>query len=105
MRKMRRSSGSWQTPLRRKSRHHIFPKKRLYDAGYSRSQVNALANFCFLTAKSNWHIGAADPVLYLAEAEERDPGVLKSQWIPEDEALWSIDRYPEFLDTRPRPAG
>ena len=80
--------------------HHIFPKKRLYDAGYSRSQVNALANFCFLTAESNWHIGAADPALYLAEAEERNPGVLKSQWIPEDETLWSIDRYPDFLDAR-----
>ena len=80
--------------------HHIFPKKRLYDAGYSRSQVNALANFCFLTAESNWHIGAADPAAYLTEAEERNPGVLKSQWIPEDEGLWSIDRYPEFLDTR-----
>ena len=80
--------------------HHIFPKKRLYDAGYNRSQVNALANFCFLTAESNWHIGAADPAAYLAEAEERNPGVLRSQWIPEDEALWSIDRYREFLGAR-----
>ena len=80
--------------------HHIFPKKRLYCAGYSRPQVNALANFCFLTAESNWHIGAADPAVYLAEAEARNPGVLKSQWVPEDEALWSIDRYPEFLDAR-----
>ena len=80
--------------------HHIFPKKRLYDAGYSRSRVNALANFCFLTAESNWHIGAADPAAYLAEAEERNPGVLRSQWIPEDKTLWSIDRYPEFLEAR-----
>ena len=26
--------------------------------------------------------------------------MLRSQWIPENEALWSIDRYPEFLEAR-----
>lgn len=82
--------------------HHIFPKARLYDAGYTRSQVNALGNFCFLTAESNWQIGAADPAVYLAEVEDRNPGVLWSQWIPMDESLWSIDRYPEFLKARRR---
>lgn len=80
--------------------HHIFPKKRLYDAGYSRSQVNALANFCFLTALENQEISAADPALYLAEAEAAWPGVLASQWIPQDQALWQIDRYPDFLAAR-----
>lgn len=80
--------------------HHIFPKARLYRAGHSRSQVNALANFCFLTAQSNQQISAADPAVYLAKVEERNPGVLRSQWIPEDEALWSIDRYLEFLEAR-----
>ena len=29
--------------------HHIFPKSVLYDYGYSQSEVNALANFTFLT--------------------------------------------------------
>ena len=80
--------------------HHIFPKKRLYDAEYTRSQVNALANFCLLTAGSNWNIGAADPAEYFVAAEKANPGVLKSQWIPQDEALWSMDRYPEFLAAR-----
>ncbi|WP_419946662.1 GmrSD restriction endonuclease domain-containing protein [Candidatus Poriferisodalis sp.] len=80
--------------------HHIFPKKRLYDASYSRSQVNALANFCFLTALGNQSISAADPARYLAEAEADNPGVLASQWIPQDEALWQIDRYPDFLAAR-----
>ncbi len=80
--------------------HHIFPKARLYNAGYNRSQVNALANFCFLTAESNWQISATDPAVYLAQVEERNPGVLRSQWIPEDETLWTIDRYPEFLAAR-----
>lgn len=80
--------------------HHIFPKKRLYDAGFSRSQVNALANFCFLTALGNQSISAADPARYLAAAEADNPGVLASQWIPQEEALWQIDRYPDFLAAR-----
>ena len=74
--------------------HHIFPKKRLYDAGDTRPQVNALANFCLLTAESNWDIGAGHPAEYFAKAEARHPGVLRSQWIPDDPDLWSIDRYP-----------
>lgn len=80
--------------------HHIFPKKRLYEAGYGRPMVNALGNFCFLTAMGNQSISAADPAVYLAEAEERNPGVLASQWIPEDQVLWQVDRYPEFLAAR-----
>ena len=80
--------------------HHIFPKSALYRAGYTRGPVNAVANFCFLTAESNWEISDDDPAAYLAELEDRNPGVLKSQWIPEDPALWSIDRYPDFLAER-----
>lgn len=80
--------------------HHVFPKKRLYAAGYSRSQVNALANFCFLTALGNQSISAADPAHYLAGAEAANPGVLASQWIPQDETLWQIERYPDFLAAR-----
>ena len=75
----------------------IVPKKRLYDAGYGRPEVNALANFCFLTAHGNQSISASDPAVYLAQAEERNPGVLASQWIPQDETLWHIDRYRAFL--------
>lgn len=80
--------------------HHIFPKRRLYDHGYSLGQVNALANFCLLTAESNWHISAGHPAAYLDEAENKNPGVLASQWIPRDRELWSIDRYTEFLAER-----
>ncbi len=29
--------------------HHIFPKSKLYEHGYTKSQVNAIANFTFLT--------------------------------------------------------
>lgn len=80
--------------------HHLFPKKRLYDAGYKRSQVNALGNFGFLTATSNMSIGARFPSDYLAEIASTQPGALESQWIPLDPHLWEIDRYLDFLQAR-----
>ena len=80
--------------------HHIFPKAVLYDAGYPRSQVNAVANFCFLTQDANLAIGKRRPADYFAEVEKKHPGVLASQWIPDDPALWQIDRYPDFLAAR-----
>lgn len=80
--------------------HHIFPKALLYKAGYSRGQVNALANFCFLTQDTNLRVGKRAPEDYFTEAESKYPGVLASQWIPEDPALWRIDRYEDFLAAR-----
>ena len=100
--------------------HHIFPKARLYKAKYERAQVNALGNFCFLTAECNQRIGAAFPGDlpesvsgnqdkdldsigsdgYFYWVQEKYPGVLESQWIPMDEELWKIKNYPDFLDAR-----
>ena len=80
--------------------HHIFPKKLAYDAGHERSDVNAVANFCFLTSASNKTISAREPSEYLAEIAEQHPGVLESQWIPTDPELWKLDRYLDFLAAR-----
>ncbi|MFD3330227.1 DUF262 domain-containing protein [Streptomyces sp. NPDC058701] len=80
--------------------HHIFPKARLYKYGYSRDQVNAVANFCFLTQGSNLRIGAKDAAEYLGEIEDRMPGALASQWIPTDRELWRTENYPAFLEAR-----
>jgi hypothetical protein len=80
--------------------HHIFPKAVLYGAGYPRSQVNAVANFCFLTQDTNLAIGKRRPEDYFPEVEKKHPGILASQWIPADPALWRIDRYPDFLAAR-----
>lgn len=80
--------------------HHIFPKALLYDADYGRGEVNAIANFCFLTQETNLKVGKRPPQEYFAEAEQRHPGVLASQWIPDDPALWRIDRYRDFLAAR-----
>lgn len=80
--------------------HHIFPKARLYAADYERADVNAVANFCFLTKGSNLQISDRDPAVYFREVEEAQPGALASQWIPMDEDLWQASRYLDFLAAR-----
>lgn len=79
--------------------HHIFPKAYLRGR-YDRTEVNAIANFCFLTQASTLEIGKRPPEDYLPEVAERFPGALESQWIPMDPTLWKLDRYPEFLAAR-----
>ncbi len=80
--------------------HHIFPKAQLYKAEYGRADVNAIANFCFLTKGSNLHISDERPEIYFEEVEARHPGALASQWIPMDRKLWKLDQYPAFLEAR-----
>ncbi len=80
--------------------HHIFPKAQLYKQDYARSQVNAVANFCFLTKDTNLNISDTLPEAYFPQIEQKHPGALKSQWIPMDETLWRTDRYEDFLEAR-----
>ena len=80
--------------------HHIFPKSLLYKAGYRKSEVNAIANFCFLTKDTNLKIGARPPAEYFLEVDKQHPGALASQWIPQDPELWQIENFPRFLEAR-----
>ena len=80
--------------------HHIFPKAQLYKRKYKRPEVNALANFCFLTKDTNLDISDRLPEEYFPEVEEAHPGALASQWIPTDPALWKIENYRDFLEAR-----
>lgn len=80
--------------------HHIFPKSLLYKQGYARSEVNAVANFCFLTQKTNLAVGKRPPEDYFAETMQKQPGALESQWIPTDPQLWRPERYLDFLAAR-----
>jgi hypothetical protein len=82
--------------------HHIFPKAALYEYGYGRAQVNDVANFCFLTQKTNLDISATPPATYMPKVEAEQPGALASQWVPTERALWTLDRYPDFLKERQR---
>jgi hypothetical protein len=80
--------------------HHIFPKAQLYKRNFKRPEVNALANFCFLTKDTNLNISAQLPEAYFPKIEQAHPGALASQWIPTDPALWKIENYREFLAAR-----
>ena len=80
--------------------HHIFPKAQLYKLKYKRPQVNALANFCFLTKETNLKIGDQLPEKYFPEVEKNYPGALASQWIPMDPELWKIENFGDFLEAR-----
>lgn len=80
--------------------HHIFPRARLYEANYARAEVNALANFCFLTKDTNLAISDRRPEDYFPEIEAAHPGALRSQWIPDDPALWRIENYRDFMEAR-----
>ncbi len=80
--------------------HHIFPKARLREYGYHRNEVNALANFTFLTKATNLKISAKLAEEYFAVYEDKHPGVLASHWIPMDRELWKIENYRDFLAER-----
>lgn len=88
------------SPLSSLQVHHIFPKAVLYKAGVSRREVNAVANFCFLTQETNLAIGKREPEEYFVEIKKKHPGALASQWIPDDPELWRVERYPDFLAAR-----
>ncbi len=80
--------------------HHIFPKAQLYKRKYRRPEVNALANFCFLTKDTNLKISDRLPEEYFPEIEAAHPGALASQWIPTDPTLWKIENFRDFLEAR-----
>jgi hypothetical protein len=87
-------------------RHHVFPQAVLYANGYSSSNrvhkemVNEIANLAFHTKQANLKISAADPLSYLKAVKQKDPALLESQFIPMDESLWTVDRFPDFIVAR-----
>ncbi len=58
--------------------HHIFPKAQLYKHNFKRAEVNALANFCFLTKDTNLTISNRLPEVYFPEVE----GLTLERWPP-----------------------
>ncbi len=80
--------------------HHIFPKSLLYKHGYTKPEVNAIANFTFLTQETNLKVSNKDPQQYLEEYLQKHPGAVESHWIPMDRNLWKVENYPDFLAAR-----
>jgi len=86
--------------LSRLELHHVFPKAYLYKQGYELTDVNAIANFAFLTKECNLAISDTPPDEYLAKVAADQPGALESQWIPADPELWKPENYLAFLAER-----
>ena len=64
--------------------HHIFPKAQLYKRKHKKPEVNALANFCFLTKDTNLDILARLPEEYSRRSKKRTQGRSRrsgSRWI------------------------
>ena len=80
--------------------HHIFPKALLYEHGYTKRQVNAIANFTFLTQETNLEVSKTNPAKYIPEYEDRTPGAVGSHWIPMVPDLWKPENYLDFLEER-----
>ena len=88
--------------------HHIFPQAVLRKAGYDPADaqhkrlINEIANLAFLTKQANLGISARKPEVYLPKTLDKQPSALKQQAVPQNPALWSVDRFEEFLAERRR---
>ncbi len=86
---------------------HIFPYSRLKSAGYGHGEnrlkyalAQELTNRSILTQVANRTKSAVTAAEYLAEVKARHPHAMKLQLIPEDEELWKLERYEDFLSAR-----
>ncbi|GAA1276553.1 DUF262 domain-containing protein [Sphaerisporangium rubeum] len=84
--------------------HHIHPQATLksHGNGYSKTEINDLANLAFISAKANRKISDRSPSLYFV-----DPGLpplteqeLAAHFVPYDEPLRHADAYRDFLNAR-----
>ncbi|MEI6222869.1 MAG: DUF262 domain-containing protein [bacterium] len=86
--------------------HHIFPQALLYRTGYNsenhldKKKVNEIANRAFITRDTNFSISDTAPFEYLPGIENKYPGALKKQYIPNNQELWKIEKFEEFLQAR-----
>jgi hypothetical protein len=80
--------------------HHIIPKS-LLKGDYETGEINEIANMAFITGQTNRRISNKDAVQYLADVvKKQGADTLESQCVPTDPALWSTERYREFLQFR-----
>lgn len=78
----------------------LFGKALLSRAGYRPPEINAIANFVLVTPESAGEVARRRPEEYLGRAEAAYPGILASQCLPSDPALWMVERYRDFLAAR-----
>jgi hypothetical protein len=85
---------------------HIFPYARLKKAGYGKGNrvkyalAQEFTNRAILTQLANRTKSDSEAAGYLRSVQARFPKALELQCIPQDESLWEIDRYEDFLEER-----
>lgn len=85
---------------------HIFPYAILQKHGYGKDHLlkyqlaQEMTNRAILTKKENRSKSDTAACDYLTKVKNKFPTALKLQCIPEDESLWDITSYEDFLDAR-----
>ena len=87
-------------------RDHIFPTRLLKEHGYGQDDYSKYAlaqeisNRMILTKVANRQKSDVEPAAYLEQARTNFPDALSLQCIPEDEGLWDVSRFDDFLHAR-----
>ena len=85
---------------------HIFPYSILKTVGYNMnnrhkySLAQEITNRVILTQLANRNKSDKQAKNYLKIVSDKYPQALKLQCIPEDESLWELDRFEDFLKAR-----
>lgn len=77
--------------------HHLYPQAYLRSAGVDSIRINALANFCILSAADNKRVGSLQPSAYKSRLANNIETILPSNLIPL--SLFNDD-FEQFLDDR-----
>jgi hypothetical protein len=77
--------------------HEIFPRALLTKHGYTRAEINSVANYTFVTPSSATALAHREPGEYLPTL---DADTRASQWIPDAPRQWRLDGYRQFLAAR-----
>lgn len=85
---------------------HIFPYSILKARGYNLNNrfkyalAQEITNRVILTQVANRRKSNMLPEKYLADVKEKFPNALKLQAVPDDEELWKIENFEQFLEAR-----
>ncbi len=82
--------------------HHIFPKALLRERGYDdKAEINEMANFAFISSRTNKEIGKQEPSVYFPKFEALRPEeIFAAHAIPSDPTLHKVENFRAFLKTR-----
>ena len=82
---------------------HIFSRaflKNQYSTAEDKKAINEIANLCFLKSKANKVKSNKSASDFLKYCKNKNPEALRKQCIPEEENLWQIDKFKDFLKVR-----